>query len=65
MRPRQPPPEPARRTPPPGYLCGLCAGRQVLWCPDCCGYTGCTTCDQTCTVLCPCAGGTNTDRIRW
>lgn len=49
----------------PVTYCGCCAGRGVIWCPDCCGFRGCHTCRRTYRVPCPVCAGGKRDPIRW
>lgn len=46
-------------------VCGTCAGKRVIWCPECWGFAGCATCGHRFTVACPqCAGG-KLEPLRW
>lgn len=45
--------------------CGCCTGFRTIWCPDCCGYDGCTTCHHTRRVRCPACNGGTMDPIQW
>lgn len=39
-------------------ICGMCFGHGELWCPDCAGFDGCSTCGYREKVRCPeCADG--------
>jgi hypothetical protein len=49
----------------PKTYCGCCTGGGRIWCPDCYGFYGCPTCEETFKVACPvCSGGTLAP-IRW
>lgn len=46
-------------------VCGVCFGQRQIYCPDCCGFRGCTECRFTYMVPCPeCAGG-DKEPIQW
>lgn len=46
-------------------VCGVCFGHRQIYCPDCCGFRGCTECRYTYMVPCPeCAGG-DKEPIQW
>ncbi|MGW8953533.1 hypothetical protein [Streptomyces sp. NPDC055709] len=49
-----------------GSLCGICIGTKKIWCPDCFGFTGCTTCKESFKVACPqCSGGEREPILRY
>lgn len=46
-------------------ICGVCFGHREVWCPDCGGFEGCSTCGFSEKVRCPeCAGG-KLDGYHW
>lgn len=45
--------------------CGICAGWRGIWCPDCCGFEGCHTCQYNLKVPCPACSGGTLEPIRW
>lgn len=47
------------------WYCGGCAGWREVWCPDCCGFSGCLTCHHTFKLPCPEYAGGNQELIRW
>lgn len=46
--------------------CPRCIGHGTVWCPWCCGFAGCETCQQTGMLPCPaCTGGPDVPVIMW
>ncbi|MFD6365116.1 hypothetical protein ACFWFX_35550, partial [Streptomyces roseolus] len=46
-------------------ICGICAGKRRIYCPDCCGFKGCKTCRMTYMVRCPACAGGKLEPIQW